>query len=514
MDDSGQVGPVQTQSSTRTASIEHVADAAAADSCSVQHSLSSAAAITSGVRLLCCLGCPFTLPAIQAAGNAAAVLQVAVCQAVANGEATAVPDSALPAVLAAVATLCPAAGCMFECHKTDRSQAHSTAASSAAAQCCRCATALLQIRQVSAGELKVALACAKAHAEVDVAVALACALRKGGLVLPTLRAEASNLLAALLAEPEAAEPVLCSWVDEGEWKCLWPQPADMHGTQMAPECNAAPIGSALLDGLMPQCSDSQSRQVLGSLSLQDNGIMERTGAAEQSGSGMLCVHWTAVQRLLAHSSEAKDRAIMRELHLHWEQRAVQAMDSLGKDQDQVCADLLTHHCSRGVSHGLVCNDVLARRCLWPCHCCKNPVLEIRPKVRQLMSMDLQMQRSNGAKHSCEVRADGEKTMLLHQWLKLLRHLAYRSASAKAAVSRTELLPALQRCWKNLLNVPTCLHEALLLVSVLVSDSFDARHALSSGGEPSLLVLFVRDFLRCALWCQWWSTPYLVESSSM
>lgn len=87
-------------------------------------------------------------------------------------------------------------------------------------------------------------------------------------------------------------------------------------------------------------------------------------------------------------------------------------------------------------------------------------------------------------------------MSLQTWLGLLRHLASHSASAKAAVAQTELLPAMQRSWTALSCSPAIMHDALLLVSTLVSDSFDGRHLVATTGQPPLLVILVRAFLRC------------------
>lgn len=114
-------------------------------------------------------------------------------------------------------------------------------------------------------------------------------------------------------------------------------------------------------------------------------------------------------------------------------------------------------------------------------------------------MSTQMRRTTGTRDVQEC-TDDEQSVLLQQWLKLLRHLGYRSASSKAALAHTDLLPALQKSWKTVSLVPACVHEALLLISVLVSDSFDARHAVSTTGDPSILVILVRDFLRCVLCC--------------
>lgn len=98
----------------------------------------------------------------------------------------------------------------------------------------------------------------------------------------------------------------------------------------------------------------------------------------------------------------------------------------------------------------------------------------------------------------EVNQNGQNSVSLQQWLKLLRHLVYNSSSGKAVVAQTEILPTLHRCWKVLTSVPASLNEALLFISVLVSDSFDARHVVASSGEPSLLLVLLTAFLRCGL----------------
>lgn len=363
MVDPGLAHPIKTRLDASTASTRREQDAVPENLSSV--SLASAAAFkplhacgvsmhflddavgsgTVGSRLFSSSGTPFTLPAIQAAGSAAAVLDIAVCQSTANSAGTSVPDGTLAAVLSAVATLCPAASCMFTCHKTGHSQMHAAAAASAAAECCRFAAALLQLRQVSPGDMKAALVSVKARTSVDVVVALACVLRQGGLVPPALRAEAGHLVAALLSEPKSAAPVLHSWVDDGEWLCPWPQPGATHATESVKGPLTVPVGSALLDGLMPEYCDAQLRPVLGALPLLQAST-QRPPAALQDGhsSGLTSVNWAAVQCLLAHSVEAKERATARDLHLHWVQRAIQGTEGLRKGQEQVFSRLLCLPC--------------------------------------------------------------------------------------------------------------------------------------------------------------------------
>lgn len=300
---------------------------------------------TVGSRSFSSAGTPFTLPAIQAAGSAAAVLQIAVCQPTAKSTGTSVPDGTLAAVLSAVVSLCPAASCMLTCHATRHSQMHAAAAAAAAAACCRFASALLQLKKLSPGDMKAALASVKARTAMDVAVALACVLRQGCLVPPALHTEAAHLVAALLAAPELAAPVLRSWVGEGEWLCPWPQPGATHATKSTKGSLTVPVGSSLLDGLMPECSDAQSPPVLGALPLPASS-MQSTSAVGQDGSssGLTSVHWAAVQCLLAHSAEAKERAAARALHLYWVQRAIQGLNDLCKDQDQVFSRSLCGPC--------------------------------------------------------------------------------------------------------------------------------------------------------------------------
>eukprot|EP00892_Ulva_mutabilis_P007022 jgi/Ulvmu1/4692/UM002_0423.1 len=108
---------------------------------------------------------------------------------------------------------------------------------------------------------------------------------------------------------------------------------------------------------------------------------------------------------------------------------------------------------------------------------------------------VQVKRPAGGRAACSDDGMEERTVPVNTWLGLLRHLASHSASAKAAVAQTDLLPAMQQSWKALCCSPANLHDSLLLVSTLVSDSFDGRHLVATTGQPPLLVMLVRDFLR-------------------
>lgn len=183
--------------------------------------------------------------------------------------------------------------------------------------------------------LKEVLASAKAYAGIDVAVALAYILKQGELVPKDLRFEASNLLAALLVDCESAGLVLRSWANEEECLCPWPQLEAKHDSADTKE--GVPAGSALLDGLMPRSSDAQIRPVLAGLNENCNNSDSGSTSHGQNAVFLPPVHYMALQCLLAHSFEAKHRTIERQLHLHWVQNAIMAMECLVNDHDQVGA---------------------------------------------------------------------------------------------------------------------------------------------------------------------------------
>ena len=116
---------------------------------------------------------------------------------------------------------------------------------------------------------------------------------------------------------------------------------------------------------------------------------------------------------------------------------------------------------------------------------------------------MQVKRAKVLK-STSSRDDDEWPVALQTWLSLLRHLVYHSASAKSVVAQTQLLPALQQSWNVVSSSGTTLHEGLLLISTLVSDSFDGRHLFATTGQSPLLVTMVRAFLRYVSTSLFWA----------
>eukprot|EP00892_Ulva_mutabilis_P007023 jgi/Ulvmu1/4693/UM002_0424.1 len=281
---------------------------------------------------------PYAVPAMQAAGGAASLLCAILPRAETTSEGDTLPEGALAATLTAVAMLCPAASTVFGTHECVESQRCAAAAAAAAVQCCRCSAALLRQQPVTPEEMKEALSSAKAHADMDVSVALAYVLRERKLAPKALRLEAEHLISALLADADTCGPVLRSWVDDSEWLCTWEQLSPSANDESGwPRSARVPIGAALLDGLMPEASGTSERLVLANLAMVNGGAAchQKDFPEPQQTTEASNVHWVAVQRVLAHSSEAKVRAITRGLHLSWVHQVVKAMSSSGRVQ--VCS---------------------------------------------------------------------------------------------------------------------------------------------------------------------------------
>lgn len=289
-------------------------------------------------RTLHCFYCPFAVPAIHAAGGAAALIHATLRQASLKGDCSTVPEGTLAAMLTAVALLCLATSRCFVGHRSTQSELCAVAAVTAATECCRCATALLRLQPVKAAGMKSALASAKTQAGLDVAVSLAYVLHDRCSVHRDLRAEAANLVAALLAHPDSAGPVIRSWVDDSEWLCVWPlTSASAHeGFGTARRCTV-PVGRALLEGLLPLGQDDSERPVLASLPLPNPDCSPPQGPTSEkwNTNGLLCVHWMAVQNVLAHSAEAKAHAITQGLHVVWVKQAMAALDTTGRGRELV-----------------------------------------------------------------------------------------------------------------------------------------------------------------------------------